>query len=322
MTSESTTPKPAEPTKRKTSLLKWMMRGFLAVVILLIVGVAVLYFMRNTLVQRGVVFGGKYATDQETTLSAADLAVVGGKLGLSQLQIANVLDKDKSYKEPYLLTMKDSNIEVETGSLLSGTVVVNSINITGLEVFVEQNGFKNNLADLMEVLKKKSPAASATPATGGGPSSGGSSAPESPGKKLQVKHLVLNGVKVHLRGIVTLDLDLGNIQMDDLTNPDGRAVKIADVIAKVLLRVSLQIMQQIANDPRIPAQFKDGLKNVNALVNGLKGDLLKGDLAENLKKFNLDGLKDAGGQLQNLGKDAGKQLQGLQNLIPGAKTKP
>jgi hypothetical protein len=273
------------------------------------VGVGVLYLMRNTLIREGVVRGGEYATDQKTALDSADLSFAAETLGLNGLKIAN--PPTGNYKEPQFLTMKDCAVKVQTNTLLSDTIVVDNIHISGLEIYLEQNGAKNNLAEIMDIIKKKSPAASTAPA-------GSSSAPQSPGKNLKINRLVLANTKVHLRGIVSMDLDLGPIQIDDPTNPDGRPMKIADVISKVLLHVA----QQIVNNPQLPGDFKNGLKDVSKLVDGLKGNLDKG-------------LKDMSKNLENMGKDAGKGLQdankglqdmgkGLQNLIPGQKpaTKP
>jgi hypothetical protein len=90
-------------------------------------------------------------------------------------------------------------------------------------------------------------------------------------------------------------------------------MKIADVMVKVLLHVS----QQIVDNPMLPGEFKNGLKDVSKIVDSLKGDLLK-DGGK--------GLQNALSNLPDLSKDAGKSVQdvtkGLQNLIPGNKPQP
>jgi len=300
MTDSPATPTPAP---RKRSLLKIIFRLFGLLVLLVVLGLVALYFMRNTLVRAGVVRGGQYATDQTTLLDAADLSLAAGTLDLSQLQISN----PTGYKELKFLALKNCNVSVDTGSLFSNTVVVNQIDISGLEIFLEQNGAKNNLGELLDIMKKKSPAASTAPA------SGNSSAPSSPGKQLKIGKIRLASTKVHLRGLVSLDLDLGTIEMDDPTNPDGRPMKIADVMVKILLHIA----QQIVENPKLPADFKNGLQDVTKLVDNLKGTLSK-DVGKNLQ----DALKN----VPDLGKDAGKNLQdlgkNLQNLMPGNKSQP
>jgi hypothetical protein len=300
------TPSPTPAPKKKGSLGKLLLRLFGVLVILVVVALAGLYLFRNTFVRRGVVYGGEFATGQTTALDAADLSVFGGTLDLSTLKIAN--PANSGYKEPQFLTMKSCGVGVDSGTILSDTIVVKNIDISGLEIFLEQNGAKNNLAEIMDIIKTKSPAASTAPAN----------TSQASGRNLKINRLTLKGTKVHLRGIVAMDLDLGDIQIDDPTNPDGRPMKIADVISKVLLHVA----QQIVNNPQLPGDFKNGLKDVSKLVDGLKGNLDKGlkDLSKNLENMGKDagkGLQDASKGLQDMGK-------GLQNLIPGQKpaTKP
>jgi hypothetical protein len=302
-----TTP-PTPAPRKKRSLGRLILKLFGVLVILLVIALAAVYFLRNTFVRSGVIYGGQYATDQTTALDAAELSVFGGNLDLSSLKIAN--PSKGSYKEPEFLTMKNCAVQVDAGTLLSNTIVVDNIHISGLEIFLEQNGAKNNLAEIMDIIKKKTSAADAAPA-------GSSAAPQSPGRNLKINHLVLANTKVHLRGIISMDLDLGPIQIDDPTNPDGRPMKIADLIGKILLNVA----QQIVNNPQLPGDFKNGLKDVSKLVDGLKGNLDKGlkDMTKNMGDLGKDpgkNLQDASKGLQDMGK-------GLQNLIPGQKpTKP
>jgi hypothetical protein len=327
---ESSTPAPV----RRRSLGKLLVKIVAALVILVVVGLGVLYMMRNSLVRAGVIRGGEYATDQKTGLTAADLSFGSHSLLLSQLDIANI-DNANKFREPKLLVMKECLVDVDTWSLLGTEATVNEIRITVLEITIETNlNLKNNLADLMEILKKKSPATNAPPGTPGGGNAGSAPA-ESPGKKLRIAKLKLDGTKVHLRGLVSHDLDLGPIEMLEPTNPDGRPMKIADVVAKVLLHVA----QQIINDPKITAldpRIKDSMKNVQALVDTLGKDLQK-DLRKNLgdvTKIGQDAQKaiqDLGKNLSDPSKDAGKSIQdaqkglqdagkSLQGLIPGNKT--
>ena len=107
-------------------------------------------------------------------------------------------------------------------------------------------------------------------------------------------------------------------------------MKIADLMAKVLLHVSQQLME----DPRLPADVKESMKNVQALVSTLKSDLNKDvtklksmekqaqGLGKNLQ--DLKKLPDAGKDLQKTEKDLQSQEKGLQdmgkNLLGGSKT--
>ena len=281
MTDTAATPAPSSPApvRRKRSIIGILLKLFVALVVLIIVGLVVLYFSRNSLVRYGVVRGGEYATKQTTSLDLADLALFDGKLNLSKLDIANL----KGYQQPDFLTMKSCDVAVEPKSLLTDTVVVDAIKIDGLELTLEQDGSKNNLNDLMDILKQQTPASGANTNT-------------SPGKQLKINALDLTGIKVHIRAkpLPDMDLDLGDIHMEDPTNPDGRPMKIADLIGKILIHLS----QQIVNNPALPGELKANMKNVTALVNNLQKDLNKD-------------LKGVGQQLQDLSKNPQQAIQNL-----------
>jgi len=280
--SQTSTPSPAP--KKKKSMGRLLARIAVVLVLLVLIGLVALYFSLNPLVRAGVVRGGEYATKQTTTLNMANLSLAGGALSLDQLEINNI-QPDYHGK---LLVMKRCDVTMkDPWSVLTPTVLVDAIEVDGLEITIEQHNGKNNLSDLMEILKQQSPAAGSTTST-------------SPGKQLKISKIVLTHPKVHVRAapLPDMDLDLGTIELDDPTNPDGRPMKIADLIAKVFLHVA----QQVVNDPRLPPGIKDGMKNVTALVNNMQGELSKD--AKVLQGDLNDLSKDPAKALQNAGKDA------------------
>ncbi|MCL2647057.1 MAG: AsmA family protein [Phycisphaerales bacterium] len=282
-TVSSSDPKSPAPKSSRGKRIRRILRILAIVVILLLLGV---YLFRNPLVRHSVIFGGKYATNLETNLDSANLSLVGGSLALNSLDMANVAGG--KYKEPKILTMKSCSASVKPTSLLTDTIQVNDITIDGLEVTLEQNGLNNNLNDLLDTIKSKSPAA-------------GDNTKSSPGKNLKIGTLKLTGTKVHIRGLMSLDLNLPDLEIQDPMNPDGRPMKIADLISSVVVRLT----QQIVENPAIPGGIKDGMKNAAAIVNNLKDQLGKGvkDLT------NSPVFQDTGKNLQN----AGKNIQNLFN---------
>jgi hypothetical protein len=309
--SASTPPSPATPAK-KGGMGKLIFRLVIVFVLLAVVGLVALYFAKDGLVRAGVIRGGKYATEQDTGLVNANLSLFGGALTLDELGISNLA----GYKEKHLLVMKKCATTLEPGSLFTDTVVISEIAIDGLELTLEQNGAKNNLNELIAIIQKKMPPA-------------GQTTSESPGKKLKIVKLHLTGTKVHIRAApINLDLDLGPIEMIDPTNPDGRPMKIADLVARILLNISKQAIE----DPRLPLDIKNNMKNVTAVVDNMRGQLDKGvkDLSKGLTDLTKDPLKAIqSGDLNKTIQDAGKNAQdigrGLQNLNPfggGATTTP
>ncbi len=294
---DTATPIPASPAPapKKRSWGRLILRIVAVLVVLLVVLCVCLYFARNALVRRGVEFGGNYATNQTTTLDSANLGLASGTLELSGLDIANPAGYTPN---SHLLIMKDCKVSVDTGSLLTNTVTIPDITIDGLEITLEQNGLNNNLADILAILKTKTASA------------GGSTAPTAPGKQLSIKVIHLTNTIVHLKPIAggpTVTLHLGNIDIADPTNPDGRPMKIANVVGNVLVNVATSI----ANDPQLPAAFKNSLGQATKAIN---------ELTKNLGK----GISGLPGGLNNAGKTVGKNIndigKGLGGLLGGSTT--
>ena len=165
-----------------------------------------------------------------------------------------------------------------------------------------------NIGGHIDAVQKKTAAAD----------KGAPSGDKSPGKNLKIGKLSLTGTKVHIRANVgvpiSMDLDLPPLTIEDPTNPDGRAMKIADLVGTILLQLSKQIIE----NPAVPGSIKDGMKNVQAIVNNLRGELDKnvkvfsqniGQLQDAAKNLDIKGVQDAGKNLQ----DAGKNLQNMFN---------
>lgn len=293
----SSSPAATSPPPRR-SMGKTLLRLFVGLFAVLVIALLLLFLNLNSLVRAGVVRGGQHATEQNTDLLSAALSLSQGTLQLNTLDIAN----PKDYQAPKLLTMKSCDVIVQSSSILSSEVYIPEIAIQGLELTLEQNGNRNNLAEIMEIVKKNTAAADKA------------SSKTSPGKTLKIGKLSLAGTKVHVRANLgvpfSLDLDLPPLVITDPTNPDGRPMKIADLVGKILLHISRQIVE----NPQIPGDIRNNMKNVEALVNNLRGELDKNVkvMTQNLQQLqdaakNLDpkALQDAGKNLQDAGKNIG-----------------
>ncbi len=304
--SNSSTPVSPGPTppRKKASLGKKLFRLFAVLFLLFIAVLLILFLNINTLVKMGVVRGGKYATEQETVLQAANLSLAGGALQLNSLDISN--PPNSGYTTPKFLSMKDFQITLQSSSVFTHTVIIDSIAIQGLDLTLEQTGGKNNLSEIMAIVQKNT-------------ASTGDASKSSPGKELKIGKLSLVGTKVHVRSgaplNISLDLDLPPLTIEDPTNPDGRPMKIADLLGTILLQLS----KEIVDNPAIPGGIKDSMKNVTALVGNLRGQLDKNakvlgkDFQGAAKNMDAQGVKDAEKNAAKDVTDAEKNFGGLFN---------
>jgi len=239
------------------NIKKWILRLAIAFVALIILLLVIVYFSLDGIVRFGVERGATQATGQTTSLDSAKVSIAGGSLELSGLDINN----PPGYSNNKIIAMKDCKATAQIGSLLTNDVVIPEVDIDGLEVSLEQNGLKSNLSEVLAVGQSSTPAA------------GGSSAPTPPGKNIHIGVIKLTNTKVHvsIAGAGTT-LDLGSIEIQDPTNPDGRPMKLADVVSKILMNVA----QQIANNPQIPDALKGSITQVQGVITNV-GGVLKND---------------------------------------------
>ena len=122
----------------------------LTLIILALVGLAAVYFTRNLLVEKGVESGGTYALGVQTDLGSARLDIGGGKLGLSDLEVQN----PEGFKADNILSMRHSELAVQTGSILDDEVAVDSLVIEGVRLNLEQIDTKGNYRVLLDHIKQ------------------------------------------------------------------------------------------------------------------------------------------------------------------------
>jgi hypothetical protein len=262
---EGGAPSPATG-RKKAGVGKWVLRVVLGVVVLVVVAVVILWFSIDGIIRSRVEAAAGNSTGTEAKLDAANLKM-SGVLTLSGLNIHN----PSGFKTGDFVAVPKTVITVQPSSLMSDTVQVDTLEIDGLTLSLEQEGLKNNLAEILAYTQKQ--AADAGAKTGSGEA--GKS------KQLAIGKLRLTNVKVVASGFgASQTLDLGTIEMDHPTNPDGRLMKVADLLAKILERVATQV----AANPQMPEALRKNLGEVGKYLPAAQ-DLLKnpGGAATQLK---------------------------------------
>jgi uncharacterized protein involved in outer membrane biogenesis len=122
----------------------------LSLVILLIVGLVVAYFVRNMLVEKAVEAGSTYALGVETDLGSASLKIGAGSLGLNNLVISN----PEGFTAKDFMSLRHGMIVVDAGSVLDKEVKVDSFIIEGITINLEQIDKKGNYQVLLDNIKR------------------------------------------------------------------------------------------------------------------------------------------------------------------------
>jgi uncharacterized protein involved in outer membrane biogenesis len=270
-------------------LRKWIVRGAAFLIALIIIALVIVYFSLNGIIRSRVQSATADATGQPTTLQSAQLGLFSGTLGLKNLQIHN----PQNFGATDFVALQNIDLTMHTGSLLSDTVVLPTITLHGLHISLIQDGLSNNLQEVLAKVQQVRKKNAADGEAGGA------------GKKLDVGQvrLVDTVLTLSLKNVPgadpqTFEVPIKELVLNHPTNPDGRALRIADLIGQVLAATTDAALK----DPRIPAQVRTVLDGLTKL--GLP-EMLQG--------------------LQNgkvSGSDVGNLINGIGGLIDQHKKKP
>lgn len=122
----------------------------LTVIVLVIVGLVVAYFVRNILVEKAIEAGSAYALGVETKLGSASLEIGGGSLELNNLAVSN----PEGFTAEAFLSLNRGMFDVDAGSVLDAEVVVDSFVIQGVTLNLEQVDNKGNYQVLLDNIKQ------------------------------------------------------------------------------------------------------------------------------------------------------------------------
>lgn len=133
--------------------MKLFRRILLGVVLLLIVVGAGIYFYLDRIVKTTIETQATTSLNLQTTLNSASLALFGGKVNLSQLQIGS----PKGFTAPHMFEMGDLGVVVDYGQLTKEPVRIKQIIIKQPRFVLEQADGKMNFKAVMDTLPKSDP---------------------------------------------------------------------------------------------------------------------------------------------------------------------
>lgn len=271
-------------------IAKWII---LIVVLLIVIAGVVVYFSLNGIVERTVETQATASLNLQTTLAGANLSLFGGRLGLNDLEIAS----PQGFTAPHMLTLDDAAVQVNYGELGDDPVRIQSVNLKGPKLVIEQSGGKFNIQALMQQESKAPPPEEGEP------------------MKLIIDRLQVSDAQVvfhpGLPGLaesITVpvpDIDLKNVGTGD-GNQNGAAIK------QVVMEVVTAMADKAAESDKIPEELRTLLKlDVNQIAQQIGGEFNKqiGKISEQVSE-------KVNEQVENVQKEAGKAIEkGLGDLL-------
>ena len=250
--------------------------------LLILVAGAVAIFYSSTLVQKGIEKGGETALGVATRVGNVDISLMGGEATMSQLKIAN----PPGFSAQQFLELGHANMAVSLNSLLSDTVTIPQVAISGIRVNLEQKGNMNNINPLLERARRLA---------GEGNKTAGASAParQTDAKKFIVTHFSLDDVQVNANleafgQSTSVNLVLPKIELRNLGDAQG-GLTMAELIEQVI-QVILETAQKSSGQlsPALARLLSGELSDLQSLQSGVidrarqEVDRLAGELEKKL----------------------------------------
>jgi hypothetical protein len=206
-----------------------MKRLFLGItvgfIVLVIAAVVATTFYLDSLAKKGVERVGSDVAKVEVRVANASLGVLSGKGELRGLRVAN----PEGFQAPSAVAAESVTVEVQPRSLLTGKVVIHSIQIRSPEITFEGGLQGNNLGKLLENIRGTDPAQD-----------------QASQRKLQVDDLLVSGGQVNLTltllGSRSATVPMPDIHLTQLgQGPDGiTSAELSEKLLAVLLETAIR----------------------------------------------------------------------------------
>ena len=266
---------------------------FLFFVLLVVAGLAALYFFGSKALNSGVKQGiesiGPKVTRTTVALDSVNLSPFSGSGSMKGLVIGN----PEGFDGEHLFKLGQIDVSVDTGSVFSDTVIIEKVHIMAPDISYEKTLRSSNVKELQKNIEEFT-----------GPKADAPEDPEAAGKKLVVKELIIEDGTIFVGGLgVGQTVPLPRIEMKNL-GEDGTSANVGEVLNEVLGKVLASIGPAIANAGELSKQAVEALK-----TQGLE----KADQAA-------DKAKQAAGDTIKKADEAGKKAseavsEGIQNIL-------
>lgn len=290
--------------------MRRLIRLVFLLVILAVIGVGVAVWQIDRVAKAGIESGATYALGVPTTTQSVSVSILGGKVGVTSLNIAN----PQGYNSAHLLNTGQLNVAADTGSLLTDTVHVSLIELNDVSLHIEQQGGKTNIKVISENLAKLSDP-NAPPK-------------DAEGKRFKVDRVVVRNVTANVQvlplgGVVgqasTVAIKVPEIELNDVTKDNAQGVALSELARRIVPVILASVLKN--GKGTIP---DDLLKGLNSDVGQLVGELgggaqeMVGQVADEAMKQVMgevqkatEGIKDqAGKAVEDVGKKIGDLLGG------------
>jgi hypothetical protein len=131
-------------------ILRIVIGGIVALVLLLIIGIFALFWYVDSLAQRGIQAGGTHALGVQTTVRSVDVGLFRGRVQLEGLQINN----PPGFQGPTFLKLENGRTTVALSTLRQDVIRIPELHFQDLDVVLERRGDSANYQVILDNLER------------------------------------------------------------------------------------------------------------------------------------------------------------------------
>jgi uncharacterized protein involved in outer membrane biogenesis len=247
-----------------------------------IVIIAVVLVSLGSIIERGVETAGSASLGTDVALSDADLSLLGGRVSLAGLEIAN----PTGFTTDHLFRFGKAQVAVKPVSLMQDEIFIDHIILDSPSLVVEQSTTGTNMSVVLGNIKRKVPVKEEPE---------GEKPPAKEPKKqktFRIGELRITDAQVTFASFLTkgspMTVSLPEIKMEDISNADGSGMRLGQVIQEVLVKMMETALTEGKGD--IPIDVLNDVRgDLGALAPELSGSM--SDTAQEMLEKTTDSLK-------------------------------
>jgi uncharacterized protein involved in outer membrane biogenesis len=234
----------------------WVKWTLLTVAVLIVASVIIVFLSLDNIVRDVIQDQASASLNVPTTLNSVALSVLGGSLGLSDLEVGS----PPNFSAPHTLTLGGCDVAVHYGELRGTPIHVSHITLNNPVLYIEQSNLKLNFQALMDQTPQ-------TPTT----TTGQAAQP----MKLIIDRLDLNNCQVNflpgLPGLSTsISATIPSLTLTNVGNADGNqnGVAIKEVVMQVITALAAKGEDVVQLPPALKALLTANLSSIGAQLGG------------------------------------------------------
>lgn len=231
--------------------------------LVVIVAAAALFWI-DTLAERGIEEGGKYALGVETDAEGVNLSLIYGKLTMNDLTIAN---PEGEFETPNLMKFGQFSMDLKTSSIFSDVIELEHFKIAELDINIEERllgggNARYVIQHVSDLGKGSEPSDDDDDET----------STDDRGKHVRVDHIVIGSTTVRYNVSLPIGkrdetIELGEIVLTNVAT-DGTGVPIEELIRRIVPKILLEVLDQSGD--KLPADMRTAMAVLRKVLEALK----------------------------------------------------